>query len=100
MEIKPSLKVILKRLKLSGILATLLDRAAYANKAKLSPEDFLELILQDEVDRREQNNLAGRLQRASLDEVRSLEDFDWDAPVTFDRNRVRDLFNLGFIERA
>jgi DNA replication protein DnaC len=100
MEIKPSLKAVLKRLKLSGILATMPDRVAYATKAKLTPEDFLELILQDEVDRREQNNLAVRLQRATFEEVRSLEDFDWDAPVTFDRNRVRDLFGLGFIERA
>jgi DNA replication protein DnaC len=73
---------------------------AYATKTKLSPEDFLELMLQDEIDRREQNNLAVRLQRATFEEIRSLEDFDWDAPVTFDRDRVRDLFGLGFIQRA
>ena len=34
MEIKNSLKTILKRLKLSGILATLPERIAYAQKAK------------------------------------------------------------------
>jgi DNA replication protein DnaC len=28
-----------------------------------------------------------------------LESFDWDAPITFDRDRVRDLFSLGFLER-
>jgi DNA replication protein DnaC len=67
---------------------------------KLPLEDFLELILQDEIDRREDKNLSLRLEKATLDEVRSLEDFDWDAPVTFDRDRVRDLFSLGFIERA
>ena len=100
MEIKPSLKAVLKRLKLSGMLATLPDRAAYAQKAKLSLEDFLELTLQDEIDRREETNLSGRLQKAGLEELRSLEDFDWDAPVTFDRDRVRDLFSLGFLERA
>lgn len=100
MEIKPSLKAVLKRLKLSGMLATLPDRAAYAQKAKLSPEDFLELTLQDEIDRREETNLSGRLQKAGMEELRSLEDFDWDAPVTFDRDRVRDLFSLGFLERA
>lgn len=100
MEIKPSLKVVLKRLKLSGMLATLPDRAAYAQKAKLSLEDFLELTLQDEIDRREETNLSARLQKAGLEELRSLEDFDWDAPVTFDRDRVRDLFSLGFLERA
>jgi len=82
------------------MLATLPDRVAYARKAKLTFEDFLELTLQDEIDRREEQNLSLRLQKASFEEVRSLEDFDWDAPVTFDRDRVRDLFNLGFLERA
>lgn len=100
METKPSLKAVLKRLKLSGILATLPDRVAYARKATLTPDDFLELILQDEIDRREQNNLAVRIERATFEEVRSFEDFDWDAPVTFDRDRVRELFSLGFLERA
>ena len=100
METKPSLKAVLKRLKLSGVLATLPDRVAYARKATLTPDDFLELILQDEIDRREQNNLAVRIEKATFEEVRSLEDFDWDAPVTFDRDRVRDLFSLGFLERA
>lgn len=45
LEISPSLKTVLKRLKLSGLLATLPDRVAYARKAKLSELDFLELLL-------------------------------------------------------
>ena len=94
-DIKPSLKTVLKRLRLSGILATLPDRDAYAKKTKLSPQDFLELILQDEIDRREQNNLQVRLKRARFAEEQTFEGFDWDAPVTFDRERVRDLFSLG-----
>ena len=57
METKPSLKTVLKRLKLSGILSTLPDRVAYAGKAKLALPDFLELVLQDEIDRREHKNL-------------------------------------------
>lgn len=100
METKASLKAVLKRLKLSGMLATFPDRVAYAKKAKLTFEDFLELTLQDEIDRREEKNLSVRLKKATFEEIRSLEDFDWDAPVTFDRDRVRDLFSLGFIERA
>lgn len=35
MEISQSLKTHLKRLKLSGLLATLPDRVAYARKTKL-----------------------------------------------------------------
>lgn len=100
MEIQPSLKAVLKRLRLSGILATLPDRAAYARKAKLSECDFLELILQDEIDRRDQKSLSLRLQRAGFEEECTFENFDWDAPVTFDRDRVRDLFSLAFIDRV
>lgn len=98
-DVKPSLKAVLKRLKLSGIAPVLPDRAAYARKTELPPLDFLELVLQDEIDRRERKNLTTRLDRAGFEEPQSFEDFDWDAPVTFDRDRVRDLFSLGFLER-
>jgi DNA replication protein DnaC len=99
MEISQSLKTVLKRLKLSGVLPTLPDRIAYAQKTKLAELELLELILQDEIDRRDHTNLSLRLDRAGFDEEQTLEGFDWDAPITFDRNRVRDLFGLGFLER-
>lgn len=80
-------------------MATLPDRVAYAKKTKLGELDFLELVLQDEVDRRDQKNLTMRLSRAGFEDEQTLEGFDWDAPVTFDRDRVKDLFGLGFLER-
>jgi DNA replication protein DnaC len=98
-DVKPSLKAVLKRLKLSGLVPVLPDRAAYAAKAPLSPLDFLELVLQDEIDRREHKNLTNRLDRAGFMDHHTFEDFDWNAPVTFDRDRVRDLFSLSFLER-
>jgi len=98
-ELKPSLRAVLKRLKLSGMVPTLPDRVAYAHKASLSLLDFLELALQDEIDRRENKGLANRLERAGFEETHTFEDFDWNVPVTFDRDRVRDLFSLGFLER-
>jgi len=99
MEVSQSLKTVLKRLKLSGIMATLPDRVAYARKQKVAELDLLELLLQDEIDRRDHKNLSIRLAKAGFDEEHTLEGFDWDAPVTFDRDRVRDLFSLGFVER-
>ena len=98
-ETKQSLKTVLKRLRLSGTLPTLPDRTAYARKSKMSHQYFLELVLQDEIDRRDHNNLKPRLTAARFQEEHTLEGFDWDAPITFDRDRVRDLFSLGFIER-
>ena len=99
MEIKTSLKSVLKRLRLSGILATLPERVAYARKAKLETQDFLELVLQDEIDRRDQNNLRLRLQKARFVEEQTFEGFDWDAPITFDRDRVKHLFSMAFLEQ-
>lgn len=99
MEIQPSLKTVLKRLRLSGILHTLPDRIAYAKKTKLPYQDMLELVLQDEIDRRDHNGLKVRLQNAQFTEEQTFENFDWDAPVTFDRDRVKDLFGLGFLQR-
>jgi DNA replication protein DnaC len=99
MEIQTSLKTTLKRLKLSGLLATLPERVVYARQSKLPELDFLELVLHDEVERRDQSNLALRLGRAGFEEEQTLEHFDWDAPISFDRDRVKDLFGLGFVER-
>jgi DNA replication protein DnaC len=98
-DVKPSLKAVLKRLKLSGLVPVLPDRAAYAHKTGLTPLDFLELALSDEIERREHKNLSNRLGRAGFSESVTFEDFDWDALVTFDRDRVRDLFGLAFLER-
>jgi DNA replication protein DnaC len=99
MEINSSLKTVLKRLRLSGILFTLEDRIAWAQKSKLSHQEFLELVLQDEIERRDQTGLNIRLQKAQFEEEQNFENFDWDANITFDRELVRDLFGLGFLER-
>lgn len=99
MEITASLKTVLKRLRLSGMLFTMEDRVAWAQKTKLSYQEFLELVLQDEIDRRDQTSLNTRLQKAQFEEEQIFENFDWDAKITFDRDLVRDLFGLGFLER-
>lgn len=99
MDMTNTLKSLLRRLKLSPIAHTLPERIAYAKKAKLDFAEFLELVLQDEADRREQLNLQHRLERAQFASEQTFEGFDWDAPVTFDRDRVRSLFSLSFLER-
>jgi len=93
------LKQTLKRLRLSGLLATLGDRVSYAKGVKLSYVEFLELILQDEVHRREQNSLNKRMKYAALDSNQTLERFDWDSKVTVDRDTLKELFSLEFIDR-
>jgi DNA replication protein DnaC len=97
MEIRTELKHVLKRLRLSGILFTLPERIAYARGQKLSYEELLELVLSDEIERRDQGTIERRIRQGSLDPDQTIERFAWDAPITMDRERVRDLFNLSFV---
>lgn len=97
MGITSELRQTLKRLRLSGMLATLADRVAYANGTKLSYTEFLELILNDEIQRRQDGTVARRLGAATVDLDQTFERFDWDAAITVDRNQLRDLFSLEFI---
>jgi DNA replication protein DnaC len=99
MSIQPELKTVLKRLKLSGMLATLPDRVAYARKEKLDYTQFLELVLSDEVERRDQKHITNRLSGAGFEEECTLERFDWSANIRIDKARLADLFGLHFIER-
>lgn len=99
MAITNELKQTLKRLRLSGLLATLPDRVAYAKGTKLSYAEFLELILNDEIQRREDTNVSTRLRNASVDLDQTFERFDWDAEITVDRDRLKELFSLEFISR-
>lgn len=99
MQIHPELKAVLKRLRLSGILSTLPDRWAYARQEKMDYPRFLELVLSDEVERRDHKHLENRLQEAGFEEECTLERFDWSAKITIDKARLMELFNLQFIER-
>ena len=93
------LKHLLKKLRLSGILITLQDRIAYAKATKLSYVEFLELVLQDELSRRRHNGLSRRMKAASLNPDQIMERFDWDSGVEVDRDVLKDLLSLEFIDR-
>ena len=73
MPIQPELKTILKRLKLSGMLATLPARVAYARSEKLDYTQLLELVLSDEIERRDNKRVELRLRDAGFDEDCTLE---------------------------
>jgi len=93
------LKHILKKLRLSGILISLKDRISYAKAHKLAYGEFLELVLQDELSRRQHNSLGRRVKSASVNPEQTLERFDWDSGVTVDRDILKELFSLEFIDR-
>src|SRR5437899_2427533 len=94
MLIQPELQATLKRLRLSGMLATLPDRLAFARQDKLDYTDFLQLVLSDEIERRDHKHIEIRLHDAGFDEECTLERFDWSAQIRIDKARSMDLFGL------
>ena len=97
MNTTPEVKHLLKQLRLSGILSTLPDRVSYAAGNKLTHQEFLELVLSDELERRRQGALERRLQHARVNLDQVMERFDWDAKINVDRERLKSLLGLEFI---
>lgn len=87
----PELTPALKQLRLSGILDSLEARNRQAIDGKLAYTEFLALLIQDEVARREQKKFASRLRRASFRAQKTLEGFDFDRLPGVNRNQIADL---------
>jgi DNA replication protein DnaC len=87
----PELSPQLKQLRLSGILDSLEARNRQAIEAKLAYTEFLALLIQDEVARREQKKFAMRLRRAAFRTTKTLEQFDFDRLPKLNRTLVHDL---------
>ncbi len=68
-----SLQPLLKRLRLTGLLETYEQRLLQARESNLNHQEFLALILQDEIQRRDANCLINRLRRAKFDSHKTLE---------------------------
>lgn len=99
MEVKAQLIPKLKALRLSGILETLDVRNRQAIEDKLSYVEFLERLLEDEVERRSQKQLMLRLRRASFTSDKTLEGFNWSFNPSINRQQILDLATGTWIER-
>jgi DNA replication protein DnaC len=76
---RSTLAAALRDLKLSGMLDTLDARLAHAHAGELGHLDFLQVLCQDEISRRETTSLQRRLRQARFEEQATLEGFDFGA---------------------
>jgi DNA replication protein DnaC len=90
----------LKLLKLSGMGRTLELRLQEAAASRLSHLEFLELILQDEVNLRQQKKMDLRTRAADFRTLKSLEDFDWRFNESISRKEIFDLAACHFIRQG
>ena len=73
----PHLETTCKQLRLSGLSRTLGVRLQEAAASRLAHAEFLELVLQDELNVRKERLLSRRTKAADFRHLKTLEDFDW-----------------------
>ena len=89
----------LRELDLSGMVLTLDVRAAQATDSHLAPIEFLALLLDDELERRNQQRLARRFAESGCDEQKTLAAFDFAAAPGINRSLIQDLATCAFVAR-
>ena len=91
MNIEHQLSQQLRSLRLGGFLETIELRLKQTQEEELSPLTFLQLMVQDEVERREARKLTKRIQKASFEEEKTLEGFDFSFNPKIKRALIKDL---------
>ncbi|MFF7791279.1 ATP-binding protein [Streptomyces sp. NPDC007991] len=92
-----ALRESLKTLRLSGMLETLDARLTQAQKGELGHVDFLQVLCQDEITRRETVASERRLFKAKFEQQATLEGFDFNASPKLPAAQIRDLAALRWL---
>ncbi|HSS10475.1 MAG TPA: IS21-like element helper ATPase IstB [Acidimicrobiales bacterium] len=88
---------VLRSLKLTGMLDTLEARLAEARAGTLGHVDFLQVLCEDELARREAQAIGRRLKAAHFEFEATLEGFDFAYNPKVPAATIRDLARLEFI---
>src|SRR6266487_1857403 len=94
------LETTLTQLRLSGLAQTLSVQLQEAGANRLSHGEFLELILQDELNVRQQRMLARHTKAADFRALKTLEDFDWRFNPSIHKKDIYELAVCKFIREA
>ena len=96
--VTPELRALLRRVKLGRCLDTLPERLALARTGGLGHAEFLELVLADEVTRRETTSADRRARTAGLEPTMTLDRWDDTTKVTYDHAIWNELCSLRFVD--
>lgn len=94
-QLAPQLKI----LRLGGFLDTLELRLSQAQTQNFGYLEFLRLLVQDELERRESRKLKLRLDRATFEEEKTIEGFDFGANPHIPARRLHDLAAGHFLDK-
>ena len=88
---------LLKLPTLGGQFERLAEQAA---KESQTHTRYLEVLLDAEVEERERNAIARRMQEARFPKVKTLEDFDFSEAPHVSAQRIRSLAEGGYLARS
>jgi DNA replication protein DnaC len=71
------LETTLRTLRLSGMLDTLDARLAQAQAGQLGHLEFLQVLCEDEIGRRDATAISRRIRQARFESLATIEDFDF-----------------------
>jgi len=97
-EIHSRLEEQLKTLKLKGTLLAYKELSERATRAKLSYEEYLSLLLEEEIRGRNERSFNTRVYKARFPFVKTLEEFDFSFQPSIEEKEVLRLASLSFIE--
>lgn len=87
---------VLKKLRLSGVLQTFELRRDQAVEDNLSHTEFMYRLLSDEAERRDAKQLEQRIRRASFENGKTIEDFDFHFNPGIPKAKVLELATCTF----
>ena len=93
------IKQRLRDFKLSGIYGSYEERIKYATDKSLSYGEFLELILEDEVNNRKDNSYKKRYSKAKFPYCKNIEYFDFGFQPSIDKRTLNDICTCQFVEK-
>ena len=88
----------LRALRLSGMTATLENRALQVAQQQMDFIEAFSALVQDELDRRRSRLIERRFKLSGLTERKDLKDFDWSYNPKNPRREILELANLKFID--
>jgi len=92
------LETTLRTLKLSGMLDTVEARLSQAQAGELGHIEFLQVLCEDEIARREAAAVERRIRRARFENPVTIEDFNFSYNPKIPAATIRDLATLRFID--
>ena len=98
--INSHLQHTLRQLRLGGLASSLEVRLQEARGSNLDHLEFLELLLQDELNVREQRMIDRRTKAADFRDRRTLDSFDFGFNSSIDRKQIYDLATGRFVDHA